>query len=282
MDRKIVINADDFGLCEAVNEAVVKAHTGGVLTSAALMANMPAAEKAVEIAKKLPSLGVGVHLNLTRGRPLCSHPSMKVLLDEKGEFACSPARLGFLFLVMPKAKHAIRAEISAQIQWVIDKGIRPTHLDSHRHFHAFPPVFSLLCRLARQFGIRAIRFLFEPKQVSRMPWPLTGEGGKTRARAVRAMAKINRMQNSDFLKTEACLGLAHTGKIDVSFFKALALYNPARISEVITHPAFDEGLDPSLTTMVQQRKTELDALCSDKTRELLKDAGIKLVHYGQL
>ncbi len=70
MDRRIIINADDFGLCDGVNEAVAQAHSDGILTSATIMVNMPAAEKAVKIAKKLPSLGIGVHLNLTEGRPI--------------------------------------------------------------------------------------------------------------------------------------------------------------------------------------------------------------------
>ncbi|MGA2094374.1 MAG: ChbG/HpnK family deacetylase, partial [Sedimentisphaerales bacterium] len=70
MDGRLIINADDFGLCRGVNKGIAEAHATGVLTSATLMANMPAAEEAVEIAHKLSNLGVGVHLNLTEGKPL--------------------------------------------------------------------------------------------------------------------------------------------------------------------------------------------------------------------
>ncbi len=96
------------------------------------------------------------------------------------------------------------------------------------------------------------------------------------------MAKINRMQNSGPFKTDVLLGIAHTGKIDVNFFKAVALYNPAQTAEVMTHPGLPDGLDPAKTRLVSQRMVELEALCSDRTKQYLKDAGIKLVHYGKL
>ncbi len=282
MNRQIIINADDFGLCEGVNEAIVRAHTSGVLTSATIMANMPAAEDAVRAVRQLLDLGVGVHLNLTDGRPISKEAGLEYLVDGDGRFACSPAKLSLLSIFRHKIRNAIRAEFSAQIQWVIDNRLRPTHLDSHKHIHCFPAIYPIVCELANRFGIGAIRFTFEPKKVSAMPWPLPSEGGRKRASGVRIMARINRMQNPHFLKTGALLGIAHTGKIDVNFFRAVSLYSPAAIAEVMTHPGLPEGLDVSRTRLVQQRKVELEALCSERTKQYFKDAGIKLVHYGQL
>jgi predicted glycoside hydrolase/deacetylase ChbG (UPF0249 family) len=115
-----------------------------------------------------------------------------------------------------------------------------------------------------------------------MPWPLPGQGGRKRAGLIRTMAKINHAQNPALLKTDALLGIAHTGKIDVNFFRAVALYNSAPTAEVMTHPGFADGLDAGKTRLVQQRKVELEALCSEKTKQYFKDAGIRLVHYGQL
>ncbi|MHC4477642.1 MAG: carbohydrate deacetylase [Planctomycetota bacterium] len=282
MEKRLVINADDFGLCEGVNRAVAEAHTDGVLTSATIMANMDAAEEAVEIAKEQPGLGVGVHLNLTEGRPLTKEAASNALLNGDGQFGCSVAKLAFLMLAGPKHRAAIRAELAAQIQWVIDRGIRPTHLDSHKHFHAFPHFFSMVCQLARRFEIPAIRSAFEPKEVAATPWPLPGPGGRKRAGLIRPMAKINRLQNGDFLKTDAILGIAHTGKVDVNFFKAVSLYNSAARAELVTHPGYVKGLAEQSTSLVHQRKVELEALCSDRTKQYFTDAGIKLVHYGQL
>ena len=282
MDRRIIINADDFGLCDGVNEAVARAHSDGILTSATIMVNMPAAEKAVKIAKKLPSLGVGVHLNLNEGQPISKDPGIDRLLDSDGQFAHSPLKLSLLSLAGHKIREAIRTELAAQIQWVIDHGLKPTHLDSHKHIHSFPALFSIVCQSARRFQISAIRWTFEPKELSRIPWPMTSEEGRIRAIKVRIMAKINRMQNKDFLKNDVLLGIAHTGRIDVNFFKAVTLYNSAATVEVMTHPGFIDGLDADKTRLLHQRKVELDALCSEKTRQYFKDAGIKLVHYGQL
>ncbi len=282
MDRRIIINADDFGLYAGANKAVAQAHTDGVLTSATIVANMPAANEAVEIAGQLPTLGVGVHLNLFEGQPISKDTCVDCLLGTDGRFVFSPAKLSLLSMARHKIRNAIRTELAAQIQWVIDNGLAPTHLDSHKHIHSFPAVFPIVCDLARRFDIPAIRFTLEPEGLSRMPWPLPSEGGRERARTVRIMAKINRMQNPNLLKTDALLGVAHTGKIDVNFFKAVALYNSAATAEVMTHPGFADGLDLTETRLLHQRKVELDALCSERTKQYFKDAGIELVHYGKL
>lgn len=282
MDRRVIINADDFGLCDGVNKAVAQAHTDGVLTSATIMANMPAANEAVKIAKKLPTLGVGVHLNLTEGRPISKDTRIDRLLNADGQFAFSPFKLSVLSIVGRKVKNAIRTELAAQIEWVINNDLKPTHLDSHKHIHAFPQLFSIVCQLARCFEIPAIRWSFEPKELSQIPWPLTGADGRKRAKKIRIMAKINRAQNPDFLKTDALLGIAHTGKIGVNFFKAVALYNSAATAEAMTHPGFIDGLDPGKTRLLHHRTVELEALCSERTKQYFEDAGVKLVHYGQL
>ncbi len=282
MERKIIINADDFGLCEGVNKAVAQAHTQGVLTSTTIMANMPAARQAVEIARQLPTLGVGVHLNLFVGKPVSKSACVDCLLAVDGQFAYSPSRLSLLSAVKRKIRNAIATELAAQIQWVIDNGLKPTHLDSHKHIHNFPVIFPMVCELAKSFKIAAIRWPFEPKQVCRKPWPLPPEGGAKRAAIVRAMAKINRKQNPTFFKTQAVLGIAHTGKIDIDFLKTAALQDSAETVEIITHPGFIDGLDKMETRLVHERKMELDVLCDKQTKQYFKDTAIKLVHYGQL
>jgi len=282
MAKRIIINADDFGLCKGVNEAVAKAHDVGVLTSATLMVNMPAAEDAVEIAKLKPSLGVGVHLNLSEGRPVSKENRVNCLLDGDGRFAYSPLKLSAMCIALHTIRHAVETELAAQIQWVIDRGLMPTHLDSHKHIHSSPTIFPIVCRLASRFRISAIRWPFEPKAVCQRPWPLLTEGGRKRAAMIRTMAKINRIQNRDFLRTEGLFGIAHTGRVDVSFLRAVALYSPAATAEVMTHPGLADGLDTSKTRLLGQRRVEFEALCSEKTKQCFKDTATKLVHYGQL
>ncbi|MGD0596005.1 MAG: ChbG/HpnK family deacetylase [Sedimentisphaerales bacterium] len=282
MERRLIINADDFGLCESVNKGIVEAHTEGVLISTTIMVNMPAAEQAVDLAKNLPSLGVGVHLNLTAGKPLCQDNTVKLILDSQGHFALSPGKLALTSLITGKARAAIETELAFQIQWLIDKGIKPTHLDSHKHIHSFPTIFPIVCRLAKRFGIPAIRYTFEPKQVSQLPWPATDRESRKRASLVRTMAKINHWQNPSFFKTDALLGVNHVGKINTVFMRAVSLYNTASTAELMTHPGYTYDLDVTRTRLVKQREVELEALCSEKTKKFFKDAGIKLIHYGQL
>jgi len=282
MTRKVIINADDFGLCRGVNEAVAKAHTEGVLTSSTMMVNMPCADQAVNIAKNLPDLGVGVHLNVFEGRALLKDPCIDCLLDADGQFALTPLKLSLLSMSGNKIRNAVKSEFAAQIEWLIDNGIKPTHLDSHKHIHSFPIIFSIICRLACRFGIPAIRFTFEPIEVCRTPWPLPAPGGARRAGLIRPLARINHLQNPGLLKTGAVLGIAHTGNIDVDFFKAVALYNSIEPVEIITHPGYSDGLDARRTRLIEQRKLELEALCSEKTKQYLKDADIELVNYATL
>jgi predicted glycoside hydrolase/deacetylase ChbG (UPF0249 family) len=252
------------------------------MTSATLMANMPAAESAVEIANRLDSLGIGVHLNLTDGKPLSGHPGLAILVDSQGRFKRSVAGIAVLSLTLPYVRSAIRTELAAQIQWLLDRGITPTHLDSHRHFHTIPHIFSIVCQLAHRFGIRRIRYAAEPAEASKVPWPIPTEGGRPRAALVRVMARLNRLANPDFFAADALLGVSHVGKVDINFFKAVTLYNTAPVAEVMTHPGHPEGLEETRSHLVAQRKIELDALCSQRTRRHLTDAGIRLVNYSQI
>jgi predicted glycoside hydrolase/deacetylase ChbG (UPF0249 family) len=246
------------------------------------MANMPAAKEAVELAKKTPTLGVGVHLNLTDGKPLSQDEIVGCLLDVEGNFSLKPGKLALMLLFSGKVKAAIETELAAQIQGVIDNGIKPTHLDSHKHIHAYPLMFRIVCPLAQRFAISVMRYTFEPRQVCMPPWPVTDKKSGKRAAIVRMMAKINRRQNPSFFKTDALLGVAHTGNINIDFFRAVSLYNNAATAEVMTHPGYTYDINAGTTRLVKQREIELEALCSEKTKQYLKDAGIKLVHYGQL
>ena len=280
MGVKLIINADDFGLCRGVNSAVAKAHNEGVLTSATLMANMPGAAEAVEIAKKTPSLGVGVHLNVLEGPAMSEDNQVKILLNNKGCFRYSAGKLALMIMVSGNVRKAVEIELTSQIQWIIDSGIRLTHLDSHKHFHCFGPISRIVCRLAEHFNISAIRWPFEAANVCKTPWPETSIEDKKRAFVVRTMAKLSRRTSSHFIKTDAFYGLAHTGRIDGKFWPALASESLGGIVEVMTHPGFADGLDSGATRLVEQRANEAKWLCEAETKKNLSQAGFELIHYG--
>jgi hopanoid biosynthesis associated protein HpnK len=279
MTRKVIINADDFGLCQGVNDAVARAHTEGLLTSTTLMVNMPCADQAVELAKSLPNLGVGVHLNLTEGRPVSENSN---LCNSQGGFASSAERLCLLSIFSKKVRAAIKTELSAQVEWLINKGIKPTHLDSHKHIHTFPSIFPIILELARRYNVTAIRLPLERQRFTKAHWPPPARKGLIKSHIIRNMARINRLQNAGLFKTSEFLGIAHTGRIDVDFLKAAFLYNSAPVVEIMTHPGFAEGLGQSSSRLVEQRLIELQALCSEQAKFYLSKAEIELVNYGQL
>ena len=282
MDKRIIINADDFGCCEQVNRAVELADKKGLLTSTTIMANMPAAADAIEIAKKSSHLALGVHLNLTEGKPLSNDKNIDCLCDKNGDFNYSPVLLAAASTVIHKIRKAIKIELAAQIQWVIDNGIEPTHLDSHHHLHNFPAIYPIVCDLAEQFKINSIRWPFEPKGLSRKPWPLSDKRNREKARIIRNIARMNRLQNSKFIKTDATLGITHLGKIDVNFFKAVSLYNSASVTEIMMHTMCSEETQQKQTKFSYQRKIEFETLCNERAKQYLEDVNIKLTNYRQL
>ncbi len=281
MAKRLIINADDFGLCPGVNRAVVEAHNRGILTSATLMAGAPAAEEAAEIARQTPTLAVGVHLNLLIGGPVMQSARVEPLLNDSGDFAFSPAKLALTSLLSKRLRNAIEAELTAQIEWVLARRIKPTHLDSHKHIHAFPTIWTIVCRLARRFDIPAVRWPWEPPWTANAP-PATDKSDRKRARTVRNMAKICRRIDATFIKNQCLFGLAHTGKINGEFWSMLTGNMPDGPAEVMTHPGYAEGLDPTKTRLVAQRLVELEAMCSDRTQKIIQDADIELTHYGKL
>lgn len=282
MASRLIVNADDFGLCSGVNSAIEQAHRMGVLTSTTIMAGIAGSTEAVEMARGMPELGVGVHLNLLEGHPIAEVEKVKCLLDEKGEFAFSTYKLAFMSVVSKDVREGIESELTAQIQWVIDNGIKPSHLDSHKHIHSFPSIYKIVGRLASRFGIGAIRWPFEPTVVFGSGWPAASKGGRTRAGIVRKMAAINRYQDDSFIRNDALLGVAHTGRIDYDFFRALIGSGIQGTIELMTHPGFSDGLDPSKTRLTGQRERELEVLCSEEIKELLSCADVELTHYGRL
>src|SRR5450432_1252385 len=165
--RRLIINADDFGLTAGVNRGIVEAHEQGVVTSATLMANGPAFEEAIGLAQARPRLGVGCHVVLVDGAPLLNKTEVASLLDGGGNGSGGPrfregiGRFGALALMRRVAADEIEAEATAQIRKLQSAGISVTHLDSHKHTHLFPHVLRPLLRAAAKSGVRAIRNPFE-------------------------------------------------------------------------------------------------------------------------
>jgi predicted glycoside hydrolase/deacetylase ChbG (UPF0249 family) len=152
MSLSLIVNADDFGLTSGVNRAVLACHLAGAVTSATLMVNMEGAEEAAAIARAHPSLGIGLHFNLTAGRPLAPAHSVPTLTDHSGRLLTRAQLLRRVFLgTMPSEE--IEIELLAQLARLKALGIQPTHIDSHQHVHALPPIFKIVSRLSASAGL---------------------------------------------------------------------------------------------------------------------------------
>lgn len=143
--RQVIINADDFGLCAPVNQAIIDTYRAGNLTSTTFMVNMPGTAEAAGLAAQHPGLAIGLHFCLTEGRPLTPAAS---LVDEHGQFLERGRLLGKLLRGQVKTAD-LTAEFEAQLARLRALGVQPTHTDSHQHVHMNPAVFAAMLPVLR-------------------------------------------------------------------------------------------------------------------------------------
>ena len=149
----VIVNADDFGISQEVNDAVVDLMARGRISSATILANAPATRQAAEIARSVPRCSFGVHLNLTQFVPLTGGPGARLLTDARGEMS----RANETARPTPARLRAIYRELCAQVERVAQLGVRISHLDSHHHVHTRPFVFAVLKEVQRRYDIRRVR-----------------------------------------------------------------------------------------------------------------------------
>ncbi|AIZ32779.1 carbohydrate deacetylase [Pseudomonas parafulva] len=153
MPLRVIVNADDFGLDDEVNAVIVRAFQTGLISSATLMANMPAFEAACELAQQPTLAGrIGLHVNLTYGSPLSrAIRAERRLCDAQGGFDLQLRQR--TLRLSPSEREAVRQELDAQWQRCLAHGVRPSHLDSHQHVHNIWPVGDVVARFAREQGV---------------------------------------------------------------------------------------------------------------------------------
>jgi chitin disaccharide deacetylase len=149
----IIVNADDLGASQAVNQAIFRELDAGRITSTSLMANGPAFDDAVRGIRAYPQASVGVHLNLTEFEPLSATPSLQSLLDKDGRLHPGLRYRPFTL----RQLRAVYHEFSAQIRRVLQAGVTVSHLDSHWHIHTRPDFLPIVKVLQRRFAIERVR-----------------------------------------------------------------------------------------------------------------------------
>jgi len=274
-----IVNADDFGFSLMISEGILRAHREGIVTSTTVAANMPAAGAAVGRLREAPALGVGVHLNCTQGPPLSSQ-GREALAGVDGMMSHTATAIIAKAMRHPRLLDAIEAEFDAQIRWVLDHHITPTHLDSHRHSHAYCPIFRRVARLARRYHIRFVRRHRE--RLLSGPWPEAPAKQRRTARMLNALGAVNRLLAPRLYATRGTWGIAHTGLIDRAWLLQAASSLPAGVTEIMTHPGEVGDMDASVTRLLESRQIELTALTDASVKEAFEHNGVRLIHYGQI
>jgi len=265
--KYLIINADDFGLTQGVNEAVIKAHREGVLTSATLMAGGLAWREAVDLALANPSLGVGVHLTLTALKPVLPRVEVPSLVNREGKFRRQFWRAPLW------NKDQVEREWRAQISRIMDAGLKPTHLDSHHHTHLWPGLTDTVCRLAIEFEIPAIRF------ISPESFDIMGIGGMQR---MIASASWQRAQRCALAQPVTVTGIETVPATPEGLGEYLGKL-VSGIHELYCHPGSPTDSDlTQISSLTAKRVRETEFLCAGWFREILDQEDTVLVSYRKL
>jgi predicted glycoside hydrolase/deacetylase ChbG (UPF0249 family) len=269
--RRLIVNADDFGFTRGVNAGIVEACRNGILRSTTLMANGSAFDDAVERGRQTPGLDIGCHLVLIGGRAVA--PPHAPLAQSTKQLLWRLAS-GF-------SAGAVEKEFSAQIEKILAAGLRPTHLDTHKHTHLAPPVLEAVLRVARRYGISWIRRPFD------IPLPAVQGQAPLRRRAInRALRPLQRrfgrrIAENGCRATDHFAGFQLTGGYQDRHLAELIRALPEGLTEFMCHPGYcDDELRASPTRLTDSRETELRALLSNEIRAALKRAGVELTSFA--
>jgi len=160
--KNLIVNADDFGLTEEINNRIIESHQNGIVTSASLIPTGKAFDHAVKLINTNTNLGIGIHLALTKTSPVLQSRYIPTLVNHSGCFYKSWRRFGLKLLMNKIDLSEVGQEWEAQIKKVLDAGLHPTHLDSHQHIHIFPSLWKIIKQLAIKYNI-PFRFPLESK-----------------------------------------------------------------------------------------------------------------------
>lgn len=290
--RRLIINADDFGLTSGVNRAIADAHTRGLVTSATLMAGGPAVEEAIRIALGAPHLSTGCHVVLVDGSSLLAAreiPTLAAKPDSQGaRFRNRLNGFAVRALMARLNPEEIEAEAVAQISRLQAAGIAVSHLDTHKHTHMFPVVRRALLRAARTCGVMAVRNPFAPSRpmpfldLSRRP-TLWKRYVETRALRLLATGFRREVTQAGMFTTDGSFGIIETGALDLDLFEDVVASIPDGTWEFVCHPGYnDADLGRVGTRLRDSRLRELEALTSDRARLALEQRGIELITYRDL
>jgi hopanoid biosynthesis associated protein HpnK len=282
-NRLVIINADDFGMSEEVNEAVIRAYKEGVLTSTSLMVTGAAFEHAVALAKASPGLAVGIHLVTVVGKSVLPPSEIPDLVDSEGNFSNNPTAAGLKYYFSSQARRQLRRELAAQFEKFASTGLPLSHIDGHLHLHVHPVIFNAALELGAKHGTRRMRVPVEERSLA-LAFDRTHLLRKTvHTMLFGGLARYmkKKLRHQGFAFTERVYGNLQSGAMSERYL-LYALDNlAAETSEIYFHPAVyaDEKL---LSGDEHQSSIEFEALTSKRVKERINALGIKLINYPDI
>lgn len=281
--QQVIINADDFGRSEEINEAIIRAHREGVLTSCSLMVSGTAFQQAVRLAKENPRLGVGIHLVTVVGKSVLPHAEIPSLVDKQGNFSNDPNLAGMKYYFSPQARREIRKELAAQFARFAETGLPFSHIDGHLHLHVHPVIFKTALQLGLQYGVKRMRVPTEELRLALgfdKRYRLRKTIHKLMFGALGAYMKRH-LQQHGFEYAERVYGNLQSGAMNEDYFLYALEHLHAATNEIYFHPAF-YATQQNLDEEQQQALIEYRALISKKIVERARDAQFNFITYFDL
>jgi hopanoid biosynthesis associated protein HpnK len=276
---QVIFNADDYGRSPEINAAVVRAHRAGVLTSASLMVTGDAFEEAVKLARATPTLAVGLHLVVVRGRATLPHKEIPHLVDGSGRFPDDPLRVGLCYAFDRAAQAELAREIAAQFERFTATGLSLSHVDGHGHLHVHPVVFNLLLPLAEQYGAYGVRLpqddlwaalRYDHRQAAtKIGWAI--------ALGLVCRWCASRMYGHHLLATRRVYGVMQSGQMHEAYVMEILHRLKGPAVELYFHPSLEkqsEALGPN--------PGDLATLLSRAVRRVIAERGLHLATYPTL
>ncbi len=287
--RRLIVNGDDFGYTPGVNAGIIRAYRDGILTSATLMAAGDAFDDAVCLALENPGLGVGCHLVLLGETAVAPTEEIPTLVDSHGRL---PASLGALVTGLSLGsvrQQDLETELRAQVRRICEAGIRPTHIDTHKHTHLHPRVMQAVASVASEFGIGAVRNPYEDMRTL-----FSGPSGKKKDASISrsltaAAAKLGRGRFAGLVKKAGLrtpdhfCGIGWTGSLETERLLHMIDALAEGTTELMCHPGVhDETLDRKRTRLKASRQVELEALTAPEVAGAVRKRNIQLISFRQL
>jgi len=278
MGKRLIVTADDFGMNLAVNEAVEQAYNDGVLTCASLMMKGAATQDAIERARRMKGLGVGLHITLADGRPTASRSQVRGLIDQDGRFRNDLVGSGIRWFFNPLIRLQLAREINAQFQAFVATGLVLDHVNAHKHLHFHPTVTAMIISIGRRYGMLAMRIPDEPRDILLEADPKANIPKSRLGFLLRMMRR--RAKRAKLAYNDNIFGLAWSGAVTEDRLLSLIPHLPDGLNELYCHPANADASEIRRGVAGYKYREELAALLSPRVRQALTDNDVTLVRFA--